>query len=67
MRHNKRPATCLSSIKEFGVRKMYKNKKRSCPLCKPHKRGYTNRWKEKEKAELKRFARAVAQKKFDEV
>jgi len=46
---------------------MYKNKKRSCPLCKPHKRGGANRWKVKEKAELKRFAHAVAEKKFDEV
>jgi hypothetical protein len=49
------------------MRKMYKNKRRSCQLCKPHKRGWANRWKEKEKVELKRFTRAVAEKKFDEV
>ena len=49
------------------MRKMYKNKKRSCPLCKPYKRGCAIRWKEKEKAALKRFAHAVAEKKFDEV
>ncbi len=49
------------------MRKMYKNKKRSCPLCKPHKRGGAIRWKEKEKIALKRFARAVAEKKFEVV
>ena len=27
---------------------MYKNKKRSCGLCKPHKRGWVNRWKSRE-------------------
>ena len=57
----------LSNIKECEMRKMYKNKKRSCPLCKPYKRGCAIRWKEKEKAALKRFTRAVAEKKFDEV
>ena len=27
------------------MRKRYKNKLRSCGLCKPHKRGLDNRWK----------------------
>ena len=26
------------------MRKQYKNKKRSCKLCKPHKMGFENRW-----------------------
>ena len=60
-------AIYLSNLKEHVMRKMYKNKKRSCPLCKPYKRGCAIRWKEKEKAALKRFAHAVAEKKFDEV
>lgn len=46
---------------------MYKNKKRSCAMCKAHKRGGECSWKAKDKDALKRFARAVAKKKFDEV
>lgn len=45
---------------------MYKNKKRSCMLCKPHKRGYVHRWKEKDKDARKRFAKAAAKKRFEE-
>ncbi|MCK9428687.1 MAG: hypothetical protein M0R17_01580 [Candidatus Omnitrophica bacterium] len=30
------------------MRKQLKNKRRSCPLCKPHKTGHSNRWKPKE-------------------
>jgi len=30
------------------MRKMYKNKKRSCSLCKPHKKGWAKRWKVKD-------------------
>ncbi len=29
------------------MRKQSKNKRRSCALCKPHKRGFENRWKPK--------------------
>ena len=36
------------------MRKAYKVKKRSCPLCKPHKMGHANRWKTKEAEELRR-------------
>lgn len=53
--------------KEFGMRKMYKNKKRCCGLCKPNKRGIDCRWKAKDKDAFRRFARSVAKKKFDEV
>ena len=34
------------------MRKRYKNKKKSCGLCKPHKRGWTNRWSAKDKRDL---------------
>lgn len=30
------------------MRKRMKNKKRSCALCKPHKRGISNRWTHKQ-------------------
>ena len=35
------------------MRKRLKKKKRSCPLCKPHKTGGSNRWKAKDEARLK--------------
>lgn len=31
------------------MRKRYKQKRRSCALCKPQKRGWENRWKPKER------------------
>ena len=34
------------------MRKRYKKKDKSCPLCKPHKMGWENRWKVKELAKL---------------
>jgi len=34
------------------MRKQYKNKKKSCGLCKPHKRGWANRWSVKDKRDL---------------
>jgi hypothetical protein len=34
-------------------RKRMKKKKRSCPLCKPHKMGGDNRWKPKEFGRIK--------------
>lgn len=39
------------------MRKQYKVKKRSCAMCKPHKMGWSNRWKIKEKQKLKDFER----------
>jgi hypothetical protein len=41
----------------FPTRKRFKRKRRSCALCKPHKRGWDTRWKPKEAAKLKRFER----------
>lgn len=35
------------------MRKQYKEKKRSCGLCKPHKKGYTKRWKKRDEARMK--------------
>jgi len=32
------------------MRKSYKRKRRSCPLCKPHKVGWDKRWKPSEAA-----------------
>jgi hypothetical protein len=37
------------------MRKQLKKKKRSCALCKPHKVGWDNRWKVKEREAIKRF------------
>ncbi len=37
------------------MRKVHKNKKRCCKMCKAHKRGWENRWKPKEFAQLRRF------------
>ncbi len=36
------------------MRKRLKKKHRACALCKPHKRGMSNRWKERDLATLKR-------------
>jgi hypothetical protein len=34
------------------MRKRLKRKRHSCPMCKPHKMGITNRWKSKEFMEM---------------
>ena len=39
----------------MSMRKQLKNKKKSCALCKPHKRKWENRWTKKEQEELKKF------------
>lgn len=39
------------------MRKRYKNKRRSCALCKPHKRGWDLRWRPRELAALARAER----------
>jgi len=36
------------------MRKRYKLKKRSCPLCKPNKMGWDSRWKNRERDALAR-------------
>lgn len=37
------------------MRKHLKRKNRSCALCKPHKMGWSSRWKPKELQKLKEF------------
>ena len=44
------------------MRKQFKKKLRSCSLCKPHKKGITNRWKNKEKNLTKEHNKEI--KKF---
>ena len=39
------------------MRKRYKNKRKSCALCKPHKRGFAVRWRAREFAEIVRAER----------
>jgi hypothetical protein len=40
---------------ESEMRKRYKDKKRSCGLCKPHKRKWSKRWKVKDMVLEERF------------
>lgn len=44
---------------ETIVRKRYKLKRRSCALCKPHKRGWDHRWKAKEGQRLETAEREM--------
>jgi hypothetical protein len=41
------------------MRKRYKNKRRSCALCKPHKRGWEERWKPKQVQALRDSEREI--------
>lgn len=45
--------------RKLNMRKRYKNKKRSCALCKPNKVGWSSRWKLKEEQKLKEFEKEV--------
>jgi len=63
------PGTRTSKRNLFGaeelMRKQYKNKLRSCGLCKPHKRGWNSRWKPQQRQvlfETDREIRAVPRK-----
>lgn len=40
-------------------RKRFKTKRRACSLCKPHKRGRSNRWSPKDLELLRQFEKAV--------
>jgi len=42
------------------MRKRYKNKKKCCGLCKPHKRGWQKRFTSKEEAKLKEFEKDMS-------
>jgi hypothetical protein len=37
------------------MRKRLKNKLKSCALCKPHKRKWANRWKQKDLQDLEKW------------
>lgn len=37
------------------MRKHHKVKKRSCPMCKPHKMGWETRWKPQDLAALEEY------------
>ncbi|WP_170161082.1 hypothetical protein [Methylocaldum marinum] len=41
------------------MRKRYKLKRRSCGLCKPHKRGWDNRWKAKDQLLMERAEKEI--------
>jgi hypothetical protein len=41
------------------MRKRLKLKRRSCPMCKPHKMRGENRWKEREREHLTRAEREI--------
>ena len=41
------------------MRKQRKKKLRSCALCKPHKMGWSNRWKAKDRALARAHAREI--------
>jgi len=45
------------------MRKRFKQKKESCALCKPHKMGWQNRWKDKELSKLEETEKVIAQVK----
>ena len=42
------------------MRKQSRTKKRSCALCKPHKMGWANRWKAKDRERLERAEKEIA-------
>jgi hypothetical protein len=48
------------------MRKTYKNKLRSCPLCKPHKRNAAKRWKTRDMDILRRTEKQIARRDFED-
>jgi hypothetical protein len=46
------------------MRKHYKRKRHSCMICKPHKTGHVNRWKDKEQMLLREADYDMRQEKF---
>ena len=45
------------------MRKKYKEKKRSCALCKPHKMKWVKRWKKKELDIIERSEKEIKETK----
>ena len=48
------------------MREAYKNKLRSCALCKPHKRNAAKRWKPKDADIIRRGEKQIAQRDFED-
>ncbi|MGZ6281747.1 MAG: hypothetical protein ACXWQ5_00445 [Ktedonobacterales bacterium] len=48
------------------MRKNYKDKRRACKLCYPHKRGFVSRWKPKEREKMVRTEKALRERQYDE-
>jgi hypothetical protein len=48
------------------MRKAYKNKRRSCVLCKPHKRQAANRWKPGDMDIIRRAEKQIARRDFED-
>lgn len=48
------------------MRKQYKTKKRSCGLCKPHKKGWDSRWKAKDTAGMRQAEQEIKEHIKDE-
>jgi len=46
--HNLVNSVRLRNPQPFNMRKRLKDKKRSCAMCKPHKKKWANRWKIKD-------------------
>lgn len=43
--------------------KKYRSKRRSCPMCKPHKTGAAPRYPDKEIAKIERMEKEIREKK----
>lgn len=54
----KDPLPCRQTLVN-AMRKQFKNKARSCALCKPHKRGWDHRWKPRERQAIREADRAM--------
>ena len=46
------------------MRKAYKNKSRSCVLCKPHKRNAAKQWKARDMDIIRRSEKRIVQRDF---
>jgi len=66
------PTGCHSELVEESLsledvramRKAYKNKSRSCVLCKPHKRNAAKRWKARDMDIIRRSEKRIVQRDF---
>jgi len=47
------------------MRKVYKVKKRSCAMCKPHKMGWAKRWKIKDLGKMKSDEKEIIEERND--